>query len=119
MPRRAGWKSSRRRTKRKWLGRLVLALTGGGLGLSLGTLAQIGPPPALRVDALWVNEHRQWIHILLGSLIVALIGSGLALLIRQRLLLVTVLWILSLVIGIGFFSDRIPLICRVLFEHAR
>jgi len=119
MPRSAGWKSSRRKMKRNPIGRLAIVLTGCGLGVSLGVLARIGPPPALRIDALWVNEHQQWIRVLLGSLIVALIATGFAVLMRQRLLLLAIFWILAVVIGIRFFSDRIPIIMQVLFDHAR
>ena len=103
---------------RKWLSNGAALLTTLGLVVSLGLLVKIGPPPTLRIDALWVHNHRPGIKLLVGSLCVAACATVFGLVLRQRIMIHTLLWIAAVVIGFMFFSDRIPIIAQVLLEHS-
>ena len=89
-----------------------------GLAISLGSLAAIGRPPAVRIDALWVSEHQGVVELCLSGTGMALVGALLALLARRQRVAVALLWIFAIVAAASMFSDRTTIIARVLIEHA-
>jgi hypothetical protein len=108
----------RRRRKRGRIGEAAVGLCGLGLAGSLVSLSLTGPPPAVRVDALWVNAHRLEVWSCLASIGLAIAGTTLAFAARRCRLPATGLWLVAGAAAFGLFSDRLPLIVRVLLEHS-
>ena len=82
------------------------------------SLALMGAPPAVRIDALWVNDYRLAVRTCLAGLALAVAGSLLLLLLRRYRVSLVILWVIAFVAAAGLFSDRIPLIARVILNHA-
>ncbi|MDY7109686.1 MAG: hypothetical protein SYC29_13710, partial [Planctomycetota bacterium] len=61
----------RRRRSRDGAATAALWLCGLGHAAALGSLAVIGPPPMVRVDAWWVNGHRSQVQVCLLGLAVS------------------------------------------------
>jgi len=108
----------RRRRKRARLGAAAAGLCGLGLAASLVSLSLTGPPPPVRVDALWVNGHRLEVWSCLAGIGLAIAGTLLVFGLRRCRLPAAGLWLVAGVAAAGLFSDRIPLIVRVLLEHS-
>jgi hypothetical protein len=108
----------RRRRSRNRLAASALWLGAIGHAAALGSLAVIGPPPAVRIDALWVNDQRLSVQLGLAGLALAGVASLLLLVMRRHRLPLAVLWMIAAGAAVVFFSDRIPLIARVLLRHA-
>ena len=89
-----------------------------GQGAALVSLALMGAPPAVRVDALWVNDYRLAVRTCLAGLALAVAGSLLLLLLRRYRVPLVIVWVVALAAGAGLFSDRIPLVARVILNHA-
>jgi hypothetical protein len=99
------------------MARVVLLLCALGHAAMLGSLATIGPPPAVGIDALWVNDHRFAVQCGLAGLALAAAASLLLLAMRRYRPWLALLWLVAAVAAAWFFSDRIPLIVRVMLHH--
>ena len=108
----------RRRRKRAHIGKVALGLCGLGLAAALVSLSLTGPPPPVRVDALWVNGHRLEVWSCLAGIGLAIAGTLLVFGLRRCRLPAAGLWLVASAAAVGLFSDRIPLIVRVLLEHS-
>jgi len=108
----------RRRRKRTHIGTGALGLCALGLAAGLVSLSLTGPPPSVRVDALWVNGHRPEVWSCLAGIGLAIAGTLLVFILRRFRLPAAGLWLVASAAAVGLFSDRIPLIVRVLLEHS-
>jgi hypothetical protein len=95
----------------------LLLLIGLCLMLSLRCLDLIGPPPRVRIDALWVNSHAYLVRVLLVALAVAAIASGMLLFSRRGLAAAIVLWVVAAIVAVWHFDDRLWIIFRVLVRQ--
>jgi hypothetical protein len=115
----------RRRVRR--LGRTI----GTGLGrvlllsqllstlLAVGLLAQIGPPPHIRVDALWVQSHRTEVRLVAISIVIALAIAA-VLIASRRFRGGAILLAVGLVGTLVWpCAARVTVIGRVILEHLR
>ena len=93
-------------------------LTGAALATALGCLYLIGPPPALRIDALWVNDHRREVTLIVAALGVALAATPAGLLSGRRRVPLLVLWLGAIALALGCVAERVVIIGRVLLDHA-
>ena len=109
------WQRRRRRDRPEIAALIICAL---GHGAALASLALTGPPPAVRVDALWVNDHRLEARTCLAGLALAVAATLLLLALRRYRVPLVILWVIALAAGAWLFSDRIPLIARVILNHA-
>jgi hypothetical protein len=95
----------------------LLLLIGLCLLLALRCLELIGPPPRLRIDALWINSHAYLVRVMLVALAVAAIASGLLLFSRRGLAAAIVLWVIAASVAVWHFDDRLWIIFRVLVRQ--
>lgn len=96
----------------------LVILTALCLTLALNCLERIGPPPALRWDALWVHQHRDVVRFGVISLLAAGIATGMLLLTRRAKWWALLLWLVAIAVAAIRFWDRLPIILRVLIDHA-
>jgi hypothetical protein len=83
-----------------------------------GCLLAIGDPPAIRHDALWVNEHRGTVRLAIATLAVAIVATiGAASESRYRLP-ASLLWLAAVLAAWRWFSDAIEIIARVVINRA-
>ena len=96
----------------------LIVLTGLCLALVLACLDRIGPPPRIRIDALWVKGHEATVHVMVLAGLAAAISAGLVIMLRRGQVIVIAMWIAA-IIAIGLmFWDRLPIILRVIIRHA-
>lgn len=95
-----------------------LILTAAGLAAAHLCLVRVGPPPAIRIDALWVLDHQAFVERGLWALAAAGLGSAVPMLLGRRRLAVLVLWGLAAAVAVKFFSDRLPIIASVVLDRA-
>ena len=95
-----------------------LILTAAGLVVSLMCLFRLGPPPAIRIDDLWVLANESTVEAAVRGVFLAVVGSVLPILRGRRRLALVVLWALAAAVAAKSFSDRLPIIASVLLEHA-
>ena len=96
----------------------LVVLTGLCLTLALSCLERIGPPPALRWDALWVHQHRELVRIGILSLLVAAASTVLLVMTRRAKWWALSFWIIAAALAWSGFSDRLPTLIRVVWEHS-
>ena len=106
------------RLRRGWSGSLAAVLCASGLAWALGCLAKIGPPPAVRVDGLWVQEHGDEVRLCAGGIAVAAAGAVVALVAKRGRWWAALLWGMAGVITAAWFSDAVGVIATVLWAHA-
>ncbi len=109
----------RRKNAGKRRGAAGAVLCVAGLLLALGCLERIGPPPGVRVDALWVNEHRVEVRVCLLGLACAVVGMLITIGIKRYRWVSVCSWIAAGAAGAAIFSDRAWIIARVVIEHGR
>lgn len=96
----------------------LLVLIGLCLLLALRCLELIGPPPGLRIDALWVNQHVYLVRVMLTALAAAAAASGLLIFSRRGRVAAIVLWVLACIATVWLYDDRLWIILRVVVRHA-
>ncbi len=99
--------------------RLLTVLVAGSLVISLGCLIAVGSPPAVGVDALWVKAHAPEVRLMLGAGAAALLFSVAALWFGVSRRFVVAVWIVSILVSVVFFSDRVEAIYRVVVSYVR
>lgn len=95
----------------------LLLLIGLCLALALRCLELIGPPPRLRIDALWVKQNEYMVRVMVTGLIVAATATGLLIFSRRGMTFVIALWGLAIFTAIWLYSDRIWIILRIVAQH--
>lgn len=108
---------SRRRGRRGR--RLATALVAGSLVIGLGCLMAVGSPPVVGVDALWVKAHAPEVRLMLGAGAAALLFSVAGLWVGIARGFLAAVWIVSILVGAVFFSDRVGVIYRVMVSYVR
>ena len=108
---------SRRRGRRGR--RLTTTLVAVSLAIGLGCLIAVGSPPAVGVDALWVQAHVPEVRLMLGAGAAALLFSVAALWFGVSRRFVVAVWIVSILVSAVFFSDRVEAIYRVVVSYVR
>lgn len=123
-------RSAHRSTRRQWRWRSRLVSTGHRvrtgllilIGLSLLLVMQcldrIGPPPAIRLDALWVQQHIHLVRVMIAALAVALTATVALIFSTRGRAIAVVLWVLAGIAAIWLFDDRLWIIARVVVQHA-
>lgn len=96
----------------------LLVLVGLCLLLALRCLDLIGPPPAVRLDALWVHQHVHLVRIMLTSLAAAAAATGLLIFSKRGRVIAVMLWVLAIAAAIWLFDDRLWIIAGVVVRHA-
>lgn len=96
---------------------LLSALSAVCLLIAYRCLQLIGPPPRLGIEALWVHNRRSLVHTLVISITVAVFASGLSVFAGRQRVIVVLLWSVGLVVAVRQFSDRLPVILRVLVQQ--
>jgi hypothetical protein len=71
------------------------------------------------VNSLWVHEHRGEARVLVLAVAFAAAASLVPLIVRRRLLPILLAWTSAGFAAGLIYWDRLPIIGRVLFEHAR
>ncbi len=99
--------------------RLATALVAGSLVIGLGCLIAVGSPPVVGVDALWVNAHAPEVRLMLGAGAAALLFSVAGLWFGVSRRFVAAVWIVSILVSMVFFSDRVEAIYRVVVSYVR
>jgi len=93
-------------------------LTGLCLLLAMRCLDLIGPPPAVRIDALWVNQHAYLVRVMLAALAGAAGATVLLLLTRRGRIPAIGLWAVAAGTSLWLFDDRLWIIFLVVIRHA-
>ena len=75
------------------IGAIGLLLATGGLGALITALIIVGPPPALRIDALWVRSHLVEVRLAVIGATVACLGTALVVAARSNRRLTAGLWL--------------------------
>jgi len=95
----------------------MLALVAAALAVSLAGLHRLGPPPMIRIDALWVRDHRTIVMAIVAALAAAvacsILPGGSA---RHRPALLN-LWLLAVVVALLCYRARIVIVVEVLVEY--
>ncbi|UCD74380.1 MAG: hypothetical protein JSV91_11380 [Phycisphaerales bacterium] len=81
-------------------------------------LIRIGPPPAVRINPLWVLDHQGIVEAVIWATVLAGAGSALPITLGRRRVAVIVLWVLATAAALAFFSDRLLIIGRILLSRA-
>ncbi len=108
-----------RRRRRRRGRRLATALVAGSLVIGLGCLIAVGSPPVVGVDALWVKAHAPEVRLMLGAGAAALLFSVAGLWFGVSRRFIAAGWIVSILVSVVFFSDRVEAIYRVVVSYVR
>lgn len=101
----------------RWITGLASGSIVAGLGGAAAAFEAIGPPPSVRIDALWVHGHRDAVRVLVLCVLLVLAGVAATVLIGRRR------WIVVLAaIGLGWLvtwrhPESAVVIARVLLSH--
>lgn len=93
-------------------------LATGGLGACVTALLIVGPPPALRIDALWVHGHLLEVRLAAIGLTVACAGTAMVIAARTNRRMVAGLWAATGVMLIAL-APRVRVIATVVFDYFR
>jgi hypothetical protein len=86
--------------------------------LILRCLDLIGPPPRVRVNILWVNQHIGLVRVILSSLAVAAIATSLLILSGRGRIIAIALWVAAITAAIWLYDDRLWIILRVVLRFS-
>jgi ATP-dependent HslUV protease subunit HslV len=116
-------RKSRRRARRSHpptirARRALIALVALCHASILALLHILGPPPALRIDPLWVNDHKTLVQVMALLAAAALALTILSLPIRRARWITLALWIAASAAAWTLFSDRLAIVIPVVWRHA-
>jgi len=93
-----------------WIAAVAIAVT-------FYCLHIIGGPPLLRIDALWVRDHRPQVSAALWGFAVALGATLIAVCYRRNRLTMLILWSAAIVLASTAYANRIEIIWKVVWKH--
>lgn len=101
--------ATHRRVARWAAGATVAALVA-----AVGLLEAIGPPPSLRIDLLWVQDHRAAIRTLIAAVAIAAVGLLACVALRGGRWLAVLAWIVFVVLVTQRHAEQAQLIVEVI-----
>ena len=106
------------RSRSRWLHRNgPAALAVLALLVAVGCLELIGPPPAVRLDLLWVHERRALVYLLLYAVATSAGATLLTWLVRRGRAVVALAWIGAALLSVNWYAERLIIVARVVADR--
>ena len=96
---------------------MCLLLTGVALAAACGALEVLGPRPAVAIDALWVNDHRPQVEVMLAGLTAAIALSVPGLMARRTRPYIVFLWLGAGVLLAARYWERFAIVMEVMHAY--
>jgi hypothetical protein len=93
--------------------RWAAGTTVAALVAAAGLLEAIGPPPSLRIDLLWVQDHRAAIRTAIVAVAIAAVGVLACLALRGGRWLAVLAWVVFVVLVTQRHAEQAELIADV------
>lgn len=87
------------------------------MALAFYCLHIVGAPPMLRINALWVQDHRPQVIAALWSSGAAICTTLIAVCYRRNRLAMLILWAAAIVLASTVYANRIEIIWTVVWNH--
>ncbi len=96
---------------------MCLLITGIALAAACGALEVLGPRPAVAMNALWVNDHRTQVEVMLAGLTAAIGMSIPGLMSRRTRPYIVFLWLGAGVLLAARYWERFAIVMEVVHAY--